>query len=79
MNVRYVTGSTPLMHATEQGSCDVVNILIEAGADVNMCDKVGITALMIAASHGDEDCVRTLIAAGADVNQKDDQGTTALI
>ena len=70
MNMRYVTGSTPLMHAAEQGSSDVVEILIEAGADVNMCDKIGITVFMIAASHGDEDCIQTLIAAGADVNKK---------
>ena len=49
---------------------DVVNILLEAGADVNARDADGRTALHPAAAKGDPRIIRTLLRSGADVNAK---------
>jgi len=43
----------------------MTELLINAGADVNMKNKRGETALMIAISYGHNDVVRTLLDAGA--------------
>jgi len=52
----------------------VVSTLVEAGADVSLCNADGWTPLKIAAANGRADIVSALLKAGADVskaNQKD--------
>ena len=58
---------------------DIVQVLLDAGSNVNAENLYGRTALMAAASRGNRDIVQSLLAAGADVNRKDHQGHTALI
>ena len=55
-----------------------VNLLIEAGADVNVKAEKGEAALIKAAINNHDDCVNLLIQAGADVNQPSDDGSTPL-
>ena len=57
-----------LMKAAENGHCKCVELLIQAGANVNDCDYCGKTPLRCAAGNGCEACVKLLIDAGADVN-----------
>ena len=61
------------------GHVKIVNMLIEAGADVNAQNKRGETALFCAAWWGHVKCMESLLKAGADVNITDDDGDTALI
>lgn len=42
-------GYTPLYHACRRGRVEVVNYLIEKGADVNLGDKTGKTPLHLSA------------------------------
>ena len=52
----------------------VVSTLVEAGADVSLCNADGWSPLKIAAATGRSDIVSALLKAGADVskaNQKD--------
>ena len=70
---------TALMLAAEQGHLDVVQALLDAGADLNAGKGEWGTALMKAAQNGHLGVVRALIAAKADVNAADQQGTTALM
>ena len=58
------------MRASFGGHVDVVQILLEAGADVSAQDKNGKTALMWSAQMGRDEVVRTLLENGADVNAK---------
>jgi len=57
---------TPLMRACDEGTSDMVRLLIAAGADVNAFDDVLGTALMGAAFDGRADLVQILLEAGAD-------------
>jgi len=50
------------MLASSRGREDVVEMLLEAGADVNAQDDDGSTALMCAAEHGCISIVKMLLA-----------------
>ncbi|MGE5193222.1 MAG: ankyrin repeat domain-containing protein [Deltaproteobacteria bacterium] len=70
-------GSTPLMYAALYSDADMLRLLIDRGADVNVVNKDGITALMWAA--GDIDKVRLLLARGAKVDVRTEMGRTPLL
>jgi ankyrin repeat protein len=55
----------------------MAEILLEAGADVNLKTKDGQSALVIAAAAGDESCVELLLKAGADPDDTDALGASA--
>ena len=57
----------------------VVELLLEAGADVNQKRSDGVTSLILASQVGNIDVVNTLVNGGADVNLKANDGGTALI
>ena len=72
-------GQTALMLAVSHGRLDMVQLLVEAGADVNIRDEDGSTALMCAAEHGSMDIVKYLMAQpDTNINAKDNDGLTAL-
>lgn len=58
-------GRTALMIAAAAGHNDVVALLIEAGADVNLADLEGSTALSLARNSGNLDVAAQLEEAGA--------------
>jgi ankyrin repeat protein len=71
---------TALHNAAPYGSATLVNVLLDAGANVNVRDVRGMTPLMLAAAtdHRGAGVVQALIAKGADVNIKSVAGETAL-
>lgn len=56
-----------------------VQVLLQAGANVNTKDASGFTALMLAADRNYTDVIELLLQAGAKVDIKDNAGETALI
>jgi len=50
------------MLAVSHGKSEVVKLLLECGANLNMQDEDGSTALMCAAEHGLQDIVNILLA-----------------
>ncbi|MBE9118938.1 ankyrin repeat domain-containing protein [Lusitaniella coriacea LEGE 07157] len=70
-------GWTPLMEAAQAGYADVVNLLIEAGAELENCIE-DMTPLMLAADSNALKVAEISIEAGANVNVKNRDGRTAL-
>jgi ankyrin repeat protein len=58
-------GRTALMLAAAEGHGDVVDLLIEAGSDVNLLDEQGASALSLARDFGNLDVAAKLEEAGA--------------
>lgn len=73
-------GSAPLHLAVLKDRRDVVKLLINEGADLNVKkkDETGGTALHMAASLGLVEIATALVEAGADINSTDKHGFTPL-
>ncbi|WP_257281818.1 ankyrin repeat domain-containing protein [Endozoicomonas sp. ISHI1] len=71
-------GLNALMLACIWGHKDVVEHLINAGADLNAQTEIGSTSLHFAARKGHSDIVKRLIEAGADINLTLSDGSTPL-
>ncbi|XP_055372370.1 KN motif and ankyrin repeat domain-containing protein 1 isoform X2 [Condylostylus longicornis] len=69
---------TALMLAVSHGNLDMVEMLLEAGADINIQDEDGSTSLMCAAEHGRIDIVKYLLSqSDCDSLIQDVDGSTA--
>ena len=63
-----VHGNTALHQACEKHDNQLVELLVEHGADINCRDTEGFTPLHIAAIHGQMQVVKKLVELGADDN-----------
>src|SRR5690606_37310550 len=75
-------GGTAIIPASEKGHPEAVQILIDAGANVNHINSLGWTALLEAVILSDggpvhQDIVKRLLAGGADTSIADRDGVTA--
>ena len=72
--------TTALMHAAIfNQNPEVIETLIDKGANVNAKNKDGSTALTKAAFNPNSEVIKTLIDEGADINAKNKDGYTALM
>ena len=82
VNTHNQSGFTALMYATFKKRLDIVQVLVENGAGVDIRNRFNKTALMYAAycdCDGDLGIVKSLINHGADINIRDKDGSTALM
>ena len=84
INEQDIENNTPLMYASEEGKKDIVKLLVEAGADLNIQNSYGETALRKVDSPDSEsiaeDITRYLIERGANPHLKEKHtGYSALI
>ncbi len=70
---------TLLIAAAERGYTDIVDLLLEAGANINAVDENGRSALLRCIVNGRLAMAQKLIEAGADVTLRSRVGTTALM
>ncbi len=68
LDARSRIGVTPLMRASSDGYRGVVELLLEAGADVDAAWGDGTTSLWSASESGHAEVVSLLLAAGADTD-----------
>jgi ankyrin repeat protein len=62
MNAKTTSGGTPLMLASNAGNIEMVQMLLDAGADIKAKDREGRTAISVASARGHENIV-SLISA----------------
>ena len=67
---------TPLHEATSSGKAEIIELLIESGADVNSISNGRYTPLHIAATIGDLRCIEMLLKNNADVTLTDEFNKT---
>jgi len=75
------SGTSPLMLAAALGYHNICNILIDAGADINVCDHAGNTPLHLTVQgYGEKmPVVELLLRRGADVNATNEDGFTPVM
>jgi uncharacterized protein len=71
-----VMAVTALHSAAAAGRTDLIQALLDAGADPNARQQQGWTALHEAVRRGDEAMAQSLLAAGADPQARAEDGTT---
>lgn len=72
-------GMSPLMRAAQYGRKEIVELLLQLGANVNYTDHCAGSALILALYGGQLDVAALLMEAGADVNVVEEyEGETAL-
>jgi uncharacterized protein len=76
---RDASGRTALVHATTLGRLNIVNLLVQHGANVNTIDKWNQSPLFYAAFNRHVEITECLLTAGADVNATDNKGHGALM
>ena len=78
--VRSITGhgNTPLHYAVEIGNLEIVEYLLDSGAEVDIKNNHLNTPLHLAASRGLIQISKLLIAKGADINAQNKDGRTPL-
>ena len=75
-----VVPGPPLYNAIESGNMEVVDVILEAGADIEAQRRcVQQTPLMKAAECGNVTALKRLLSAGADINRQTRECSTALV
>jgi len=77
-NPEYINKPDAIVAAAWEGLADLVQGLIDSGADINIQDETGQTALIAASDQGYLGIVELLLKRGADSNIKDKDGDSAL-
>lgn len=70
---------TPIVEASLQGNIEIVDLLLEAGANPNVTQQSGETALAVAAQNGEYTVTSKLLEAGADPNIVTPVGTAMAV
>ncbi|MGE0792283.1 MAG: ankyrin repeat domain-containing protein [Sandaracinaceae bacterium] len=72
------TLGSPVLHiAAALGHVEIMRLLIDSGADVNLRDEFMGTALILAANGADRAAVELLLERGADPTMRNDLGESA--
>ncbi|MEE9443504.1 MAG: ankyrin repeat domain-containing protein [candidate division Zixibacteria bacterium] len=69
-DMKRTPGNTPLHFAASEGHTEVIEYMIEKGADVDTKSYFGITPLHVAAQNGQQKVIELLIKKGADIHAK---------
>lgn len=68
VNEKNTWGGTPLFVACENGNLNMIEYLVEKGAEIDVLDEAGVAALQRASYRGNLDVVQCLVDLGANVD-----------
>jgi len=79
-NLQNIKGSTALDLAITEGNLELVELLLEKGANLDLTNEKqgGYSPLMLAAEYGKKDIVKLLLEKGAKLDLEDSEGLSAL-
>ena len=72
----YVAPKTPLLLATERGDAELMQLLVAAGADVNVRDEEGTNIVLAAAASGTLAALQLALQLAPDANVVNQRGDT---
>ncbi|XP_041063887.1 2-5A-dependent ribonuclease-like [Carcharodon carcharias] len=81
-NVNYKmpdNGWTPLLNAVQAEDENIIDLLLQHGADPGLRKKNGATPFIVSAITGNVNLIGKFLTLGADVNETDDNGFTAFM
>ena len=79
LNEKNANGLTPLNLAAYQGKADIVEVLLDMGADMNIGDNENSQPVHNAAVAGHIPVLELLLARGVNIESKDDNGVTPFL
>jgi ankyrin repeat protein len=79
VNAPEVDGTTSLHWAVRADDQEMVQLLLQAGANAKAANRYGVIPLTLAAVNGSAAMIETLVKAGADVNAALPEGETVLM
>jgi uncharacterized protein len=71
-------GMTPLLYAARHDHADIVEMLLDNGADIHLTDANNINALLMAVENNSLASARLVIERGSDINEVDWYGRSPL-
>ena len=74
INKKNYKGTSCLLDACIEGNCNIIKLLLQNGANVNIVDLNGNTPLHIASIYGKIDAVKLLLEYNANINKKNRGG-----
>jgi len=77
INIQDQDGNTLLIYSIYNFNHDAVIILLQRGANPNLCNDAGVSPIHLAATLNDDKAVKILVQYGADINIVDKTGSTA--
>ena len=72
-------GKTPIFYAVENDQKEMLKLLLEKGAEVDVRDEEGRGPLTMAAKKGKNEMVKTMVKAGGNPDSKGKEGMTPLM
>lgn len=72
------SGNTPLIYAIQKQNEDIIDLLLQSGANPNKLNAQGETPLTTSIKHFSSNIINMLIEEGANVNQTNSQGDSPL-
>jgi ankyrin repeat protein len=79
VNAPQTDGATALHWAVQRDDAEMTEILLRAGANAKVKNRIGISPLYMAALYGNPAIIEQLVKAGADVQEKGGSGETTLM
>ncbi len=68
LNVKEPSGLTPVMRAIFEGESDALKMLIDAGADISLCDPEDWNVLHVAAAMDDYEAAELILCSYKDID-----------
>ena len=75
---RYQQLQEQALDFARQGETEALELMVQAGMPVNLCDGKGQTLLMLASYHGHFETTKMLLLRGAEIDRRNDRGQTPL-